>query len=137
VSEIEARDRAAVERVAATLVDADNARDLHRVLSCYADDAALFPPNEPPVRGKAGIRPRYELLFYTFQPEIVSTVEEIRVAGEWTYVIGHNGGRLLPSAGGSARALDDEFVMLLARQQGKWLISRLIWHSARPRPAPP
>ena len=51
-------------------VDADNARDLDRVLGYYAADALLMPPGEGPVGGLAAIRPRYVSLFEAFTPQI-------------------------------------------------------------------
>jgi len=45
--------------LATGIVDADNARDLERVLGYYAADAVLLPPGEGPVQGLAAIRPRY------------------------------------------------------------------------------
>ena len=121
-----------VRAVANGIIAADNARDVERVMSFYAADAVLMPPNANPVTGHAAIRPRYETLFAAMSPAIVSTLDEVRVAGEWAFVRGKNTGVMRPrSGGGEARALDDVFVMLLQRgADGRWKIARLIWHRA-------
>jgi acetoin utilization deacetylase AcuC-like enzyme len=59
-----------VRAVAEGIVAADNARDLERVLGYYAPRATLMPPGEPPVTGHEAIRPRYEQLFRSFDPQI-------------------------------------------------------------------
>jgi ketosteroid isomerase-like protein len=117
--------------VAEGIVAADNARAIDKVLSYYADDALLMPPNEPSVSGLAAIRPRYEGLFRDFNPAIESHVEEVCVAGEHGYVLGHNGGWLRSRRSAGDRALDDMYMMLLARNaRGAWKITHLIWHRA-------
>lgn len=125
-------DRSAeVRAVAEGIIAADNARDVSRVLDYYAEDAVLMPPGEPPVRGKAAIRPRYEKLFAQFLPEIESRIDEIRVDHDWAFAAGMNGGRLVPRDGGEARALNDAWLMVLRRDGAPgWKIARLIWHPA-------
>jgi len=123
----------AVRAVANGIIAADNARDIDRVMSFYADDAVLMPPNASPVTGHRAIRPRYETLFAAMSPAIVSTLDEVRVAGDWAFVRGKNTGVLRSRSGGETRALNDVFVMILQRQgDGQWKIARLIWHRASP-----
>ncbi|MEZ4456375.1 MAG: SgcJ/EcaC family oxidoreductase [Gemmatimonadales bacterium] len=128
----------AVRAVAEGIIAADNARDLERVLGYYAPDAVLLPPGEPPVQGRAAIRPRYEGLFARFDPAIVARVDEVCVDGDLAYVRGHNGGRLVAREGGTSRALDDTYLMVLRRSgEGNWQISQLMWHPAgSPAPGP-
>lgn len=120
-----------VREVVQGIVAADNARDLAKVMSCYADDAVLFPPNESAVRGKAAIKPRYEAMFAALNPEIVGSIDEVQIGGEWAFVTGMNRGRMVPRAGGTVRNLNDAYVMVLKRQSdGSWKIARLMWHPA-------
>jgi uncharacterized protein (TIGR02246 family) len=132
---LECRPEAAAVRearaVAAGIVDADNARDLERVLGYYAADAVLLPPGESAVAGLAAIRPRYVGLFEAFTPQIELQVDETCVGGGLAFVRGRNRGRLIARANGAARELDDAFVMLLRRgTDGAFRISHLIWHRA-------
>lgn len=117
--------------VASGIVDADNARDLERVLGYYAADAVLMPPGEGPVAGLAAIRPRYVSLFEAFTPQIELQVDEACAGDGLAFVRGRNRGRLVARAGGGSRELDDVFVMLLRRgAAGAFRISHLIWHRA-------
>ena len=125
------QDSAAVREaraVASGIVDADNARDLERVLGYYAADAVLMPPGEGPVAGLAAIRPRYVSLFEAFTPQIALQVDEVCAGDGLAFVRG----RLVARAGAASRELDDVFVMLLRRgAAGAFRISHLIWHRAR------
>ncbi len=114
--------------MATGIVDADNRRDIERVVAYYAADALLMPPGEAPVAGRDRIRPRYEALFASFTPAIELRIEEACVGAGLGFVRGRNGGRLLPRASGEIRMLDDGFVMLLRLEaDGVWRISHLIW----------
>jgi len=115
--------------VAAGIIAADNDRDMPRVLSYYAGDAALMPPGEDTVVGRDAIGPRYQRLFADFSPRIEGRVDEACVNGDRAFVRGHNGGRLVPRGEGTPRDLDDDYLMLLRREpDGVWRISHLIWH---------
>jgi len=119
----------AVSNVAEGIIAADNARDLKRVMNFYALDAVLMPPNDSPVTGHDAIRPRYELMFSSFQPKIEARVDQICVEGRTSFVRGHNGGQLVSTNGGESRQLDDTYLMLLRKgNDGLWRITHLIWH---------
>jgi uncharacterized protein (TIGR02246 family) len=125
----------AVRAVAAGIIEADNARDIDRVLGFYAEDAVLMPPGESPVTGREAIRPRYEDLFARFDPRIEPRLDEVCADGRLAFVRGRNGGRLIGRGGGETRELDDAYLMLLRREAGgAWRISHLIWHPARKAP---
>jgi uncharacterized protein (TIGR02246 family) len=119
----------AARAVATAIVEADNARDLDRVLGSYAQDAVLLPPDGPPVAGRDAIRPRYQSLFSSFTPAIEGRIDEACASPGLAFVRGRNGGRMIARDGGPDRPLDDTYLMLLRKEtDGKWRISHLIWH---------
>ena len=119
----------AVRHVAVGIIAADNNRDLSKVMSFYADDAVLMPPNEQPVKGVTAIRGRYESLFAAYNPKIEGRIDEVCIADQLGFVRGHNGGQLVPLKGEEPRQLDDTYLMLLKRTRGGvWKITHLIWH---------
>lgn len=126
-----------VRAVAAGIIEADNASAIDRVLAYYAPEAVLLPPGQPPVVGKASIRPRYEAMFAAFAPALVARMDEACVSGSLAFVRGHNRGRLASRKGGPDQAVDDPYLMLLARgADGAWRITHLMWHrSAEVPPA--
>lgn len=123
-------DSSGARAVAEGIVEADNARDIGRVLGYYADDAVLMPPNEAPVAERADIRKRYDALFEDFAPDIEARIDEVCVEGNLAFVRGHTGGWLVSRIGGRSRELDDVYLMILRRAEGGWRIARLMWHSA-------
>lgn len=124
--------------VADGIVAADNRGDIEAVLEYYSADAVLMPPGEAPVVGRGSIRPRYEALFADFAPAIEPVVEEVCAEGNLAFVRGRNTGRLVSRTSGSARTLDDVYLMLLRREaDGKWRISHLIWHRQSPADTAP
>lgn len=123
-------DSSGARAVAEGIVEADNARDIGRVLAYYAADALLMPPNEAPVTERAEIRKRYEDLFDNFAPDIEARIDEICVEGSLAFVRGHNGGWLVSRVGGRSRELDDVYLMVLRRGEDGWKVARLIWHPA-------
>jgi hypothetical protein len=88
-----------VRAVADEIIAADNARDLNAVLRLYEVDAVLLPPNEQAVVGRDAIRPRYEALFRSMAPAIISKIDEVHVAGEWAFIRGSNAGEMRPLIG--------------------------------------
>ena len=130
-TQTETLEAAKVRSVVEGIIAADNARDLARVLSYYAEDAILLPLNDSPVVGKEKIKPRYEALFANYQPEIKVAIEEVTVTQDWAFVRGYNTGRLLPLKAGEPRVLSDVFLMILRRTDDeRWEIARLMWHLA-------
>lgn len=124
-------DSSGARAVAEGIVEADNARDIGRVLAYYADDALLMPPNEAPVTEHTEIQKRYESLFENFAPDIEARIDEICAEGNLAFVRGHNGGWLVSRTGGRSRELDDVYLMVLRRDPGgDWKIARLMWHPA-------
>ena len=126
--EVRQADAAACLRVLNAVVTADNARDLNAVMSLYADDAVLLPPDEKVVIGKDLIRPRYQSLFDEFNPELSISHDEVIIDGDWTFIRGMTNGRMAPRNGGAARIVNDKYLMILRRQaDGSWRIARLMW----------
>ena len=125
---VPAGDSAAVRDVATGIIEADNARDLVRVLGYYAPDATLHPPGESPVSGRDQIRPRYQGLFAQYDPAIVLEIGAVDLCGDLAVVSGRNTGVLRGRGGAADRRLGDAFVMVLRRAGREWSITRLIWH---------
>lgn len=123
-----------VGNVLAGIVAADNVGDLDGVVSFYAEDAILLPPNDVPVTGKAAIRSRYEEGFRSFRFDIAFSSDEIQLFGEWAFIRGTIRGKTIPKGASSSRILNDKFIMVLHHQENGWKIARLIWNGSDPLP---
>jgi uncharacterized protein (TIGR02246 family) len=125
---------AEVAKVLAGIIAADNAGDLDGVISFYAEDAVLLPPNDGDVNGKAAIRARYEEGFRHFRFDIVFSSDEAQVFGEWAFIRGAIHGRTIPKGDEASRKINDKYIMVLHRQKDGWKIARLIWNGTDPLP---
>jgi len=114
--------------VLASLESADNNGDLQTVLSLYADDAILLPPNEARVSGKSAIRKRYEGLFARTRMAARFEVDEERGAGAYGYIRGRMIGQRTASDG-TVEDLTGKFVMLFRKGATGWQIASLIWNT--------
>ncbi len=63
-----------------------NAGNVDGFMAFYADDTVQMPPNNPIVIGKDSLRSGAEKFFAANINEIRSTVEDIRVSGDWAFM---------------------------------------------------
>lgn len=133
------RDDVAVRRVVDGIIAADNAGDLEAILSFYAEDAILLPPNGDPIRGIEAIRQHYKELFQTSVLYIRAVSRETQVSGDWAFDRGTVDGQILPredehgKINGEPKIVNDKYVMTLRREgENGWRITRLIWNSTDP-----
>ena len=121
-------DRTAIRTRIAEFDKAMVAADVPAVVSAYTDDAVLFPPNAPMVRGRAAIQKFFEGL-----PRITrfeQSVVEIEGQGNLAYPWGTFETTMLPP-GAKAPVQDKGKVLAVWRRQGdgSWLASRVSWNS--------
>ena len=112
------------------------AGDVARVISLFADEAVLMPPNEPPATGKEATRSWYETLFEQFNVEpFTSSAEEVEVTDDWAFDRGTYSITLTPKAGGEPAEDSGKFIAIFQRQtDGSWKVARGIWNSDNPPP---
>jgi ketosteroid isomerase-like protein len=121
--------------IAARLEAAFHARDAAALASLYSDDAALMPPNEPMVRGRAEIQAWFE--------RALARLRRIRVLAAESLVEGDRAfqtGTLTSSAADAASSTAEEddaprtgkYVLLLVKHAGDWKIQYDIWNLDEP-----
>ncbi|MEP7227365.1 MAG: SgcJ/EcaC family oxidoreductase [Gemmatimonadales bacterium] len=124
-------DRTAIRTRVADFDKAMVAADVGAIVSAYTDDAVLFPPNAPMVRGRAAIQK-----FFEGTPKITrfeQSVVEIEGRGDLAYPWGTFETTMLPP-GGKAPVQDKGKVLSVWQKQrdGSWLASRVSWNSDLP-----
>jgi uncharacterized protein (TIGR02246 family) len=124
-------DRTAIRTRIADFDKAMVAADVPAVVSAYTEDAVLFPPHAPMVRGRAEIQKFFEGL-----PKITrfeQNVVEIEGRGDLAYPWGTFETTMLPP--GAKAPLEDKGKVLSVWQKqgdGSWLASRVSWNSDLP-----
>jgi uncharacterized protein (TIGR02246 family) len=121
-------DRSAIRTRIAAFDKVMVAADVPAIVSAYTDDAVLFPPNAPMVRGRAAIQK-----FFEGFPKITrfeQNVVEIEGRGDLAYPWGTFETTMLPP-GAKGPAQDKGKVLSVWRKQGdgSWLASRVSWNS--------
>jgi uncharacterized protein (TIGR02246 family) len=118
-----------VTAVVESLIAADNARDVERVLSHYTDDALFLPPNREPYGGKPALRDRYTSLFAANEVAFRVVISETEMSGALAFVRGEIVGSVTPlDRSKPATPVRDKFLMVLRRQPDSgWKVARLMW----------
>jgi uncharacterized protein (TIGR02246 family) len=121
-------DRNAIRAVVANFDKAVLAGDWPAVVSVYAEDGMLLPPNGPTVQGRAAIQN-----FFGGFPKITAfkqSVVEIEGQGDLAYPRGTYEMTMMPP-GAKAPLTDTGKVIAVWRKQpdGSWLVLRVMWNS--------
>jgi uncharacterized protein (TIGR02246 family) len=95
----------------------------------YAEDVLWAPPNGPDQTSKEGIRNAIQGLFDKFSFEVDPQPEEIKVIGNFAYVVGTVDGKLTPEDGSAPIPIKFRIFWLLQKEKGEWEISRQIWNN--------
>jgi ketosteroid isomerase-like protein len=102
--------------------------DIERVLSYYHDEAVLFPPGKDEIRGLESIRRNYENIFATSVLNLSPEEDEVTVTNDVAVYTGRTKGQIIVKSDSSTRTINEKFLMILKKDDGRWKISTLIWN---------
>ena len=105
--------------------------DLDRIVSQYADDAVVMPPNDSTLYGLAEVRAWWEEYFQYFRiASSVETERETTVADDQMFERTSVSITIVPKESG-ARIQDDMRTLTIWKRQadGSWKLHRDIWNS--------
>jgi ketosteroid isomerase-like protein len=108
--------------------------DVEMIVSMFADDAVVMPPNDTTIFGKDEIRSWWKEYFEFFRiTSSVETEREVTVAGDQAFDRASISVTIVPKERGP-RILDDIRSLTVWRQQpdGNWKISHQMWNSTKP-----
>jgi uncharacterized protein (TIGR02246 family) len=117
-----------IRAVASGILEADNHADIERVLSYYHNKAVLLPPGRDEITGMENIRRNYENIFATSVLNLSPEEGEITITGDIAVYKGRTKGQVLLKSDSSTRMIDDKFIMILKKDDGRWKIITLIWN---------
>jgi uncharacterized protein (TIGR02246 family) len=131
-----AADEAAIKKINDNVVRWFQNKNADSVASVYADDAVDMGPNAPPARGRAAILAEYTQFFAA--PGFKGTVQPkgVMVSGDLAVT---DGSYTLSMTGPGGAPMDDSgnYVVVLKKTNGNWMVTEGINTSERPLPAPP
>jgi uncharacterized protein (TIGR02246 family) len=133
-------DRRAISELVANENAGFTSSNVNELLKLYTDDVVMMPPGEPPIQGKAKLRPWLEKLFSQVRMGSTTVSEDLRINGAWAVerLVLHS--TTTPVAGGTAVVESGKVLHVYQRQaDGSWRIAQDIWNTDGPlntSPAP-
>jgi uncharacterized protein (TIGR02246 family) len=110
-----------------------NRMDMASVMTHYADDAVLLPPNAPAVHGKAAIQQFWTGLLSTAKFRVALTPDSVMQSGDLAVEVGHYDLNITPPAGGASMQDKGKYSVTWRRQtDGKWRIAVDMFSSDNP-----
>jgi len=116
------------------VLEASQSGDIDRIVSLFADDAVVMPPNDTTLFGKDEVRSWWEEYFQVFRvTSSVETARDVTVIGDQAFERTAFSVTIVPKQRG-ARIKDDIQSLIVWKRvtDGTWKISHHIWNSARP-----
>jgi uncharacterized protein (TIGR02246 family) len=119
--------------------DTATAGDLEGYLALFVDDCIVLPSSAAILTKKDTWRNLVQSSYLDpFDVELIVTVQETKVAGDWSFARGTYKQRLTPKDGGQMIEEVGKYISILTRQSdGTWKISRHIWNTDNPPPGEP
>jgi ketosteroid isomerase-like protein len=116
------------------IIEASLSGNINVLVSLFADDAVVMPPNDTTLFGKPEIQAWWEEYFEHFR--IASSVEidhEVTIVEDQAFERGSASVVIVPKERGARIRDDIRFLAVLKRDSsGKWKISHMIWNSIKP-----
>lgn len=126
----QARDVAAVKRIAEAWDDGWRTGDASALAALFTDDAVLMPQNQSAIIGRESIQSVYRAALQQFEIRGSGEVLEIEVAGDWAFYRSSYTLTATPKGGGELTSDTGKAVHILKRQRdNSWKIARLIANS--------
>jgi uncharacterized protein (TIGR02246 family) len=129
-------DAEAIRTVIQDFVSAYNAKDSAKLISHFAGNAVLMPPNASTLRGPDSIKGYFEARFNVDgATDLTIDPKDVSGHGPLAYVSGDFSLTLKP-ASGPERHDRGKLLWILRNLSGRWLYEYSIWSSDLPPPAP-
>jgi uncharacterized protein (TIGR02246 family) len=113
------------------------AGDAEALAGFFTEDAIKMDSDAPTIIGKAAIRSSMETYLEGNTVQAESTIDEVRLAGDWLVARGTFREILTPEGDGEPIEIVGKFMEINERQaDGSWKVSRSIWNRDHALPAP-
>ena len=115
------------------LVDGLKQGDASIILSAYADDVVMMPPNEPSILGKSETEEWLREYLEHFRiVDIAPSDRHVMLLGDcaverWAYAV-----KIRPVSGDDMIRDEGRFLNVWERRQGSWVMIQSMWNSVQP-----
>jgi ketosteroid isomerase-like protein len=114
-------------------MDAVKAGDIGTIISLYAENAVLMPPNDMSLWGRKELEEWHQEYFADFRVATFADIErEVTLMDDWaverfSYMVA-----IQPLLGGERIRDDGRFLALWKREEGVWRMAQAMFNSMRP-----
>jgi len=115
-------DERAIRHLIDTWMSASRAGDLATVLGLMADDVIFMVPGQKPF-GKGAFAASSERM-KNVRIDGTSTIEELKVLGEWAYLRNHIDVTMTPENGSATHRTGYTLTILRKEPDGRWVLAR-------------
>lgn len=122
------RAQEAIRDTLARFTAAEGAANAIDAAACFDSDASLLPPSGPPLRGREEIEKRFRAVYSGAARNVTFEVDETWVMDNWAMSRGIVKGEAKLRADGSARPIQDKYLMLLKKHGDRWEIHTMSWN---------
>lgn len=130
-------DTAAIRALSTEFDRALTAGEEDRFMQLLADHVMWLVPNHPALVGKEAVHARIRQRLTESKLDLVTTPEEVQVAGNWAFVRGTYTMRITTTRSGASEQENGKVINILERQSdGGWKVTRHIWNADHPDDAP-
>lgn len=127
----------AIRQLTADYEAAIAAGDLEGFVALFTDDAVIYPPDQPPVRGKEDLRETSKPFFDRLEMEETITYENLKVADDWAAGWYRYTWVTRPKDGGETSTEEGKGVALFRRlTDGSWKWRLSAWNRNDPPQEP-
>jgi uncharacterized protein (TIGR02246 family) len=128
--QVEAHDRAQIERVLKSYEQSLNASDVNGVIRLYADDAVLMAPGSPSAVGIQAVENAYAGVFQAIRLNISFQVAELHLlSSDSAFLRTNSTGQITVLANGAVIPEGNQELFLLRKVQGHWKLARYSFSS--------
>lgn len=116
-----------IRSILATYQGALNTSDADLAASLYTADG-VFMPNQFPSSAGPHIKDAYKGVFGAIGLDIVFTVDEVTVAGDFAYALTRSKGSQTINATGAINPEENRELFIFAKENGAWKFARYIFN---------
>jgi uncharacterized protein (TIGR02246 family) len=98
-------------------------------MTLFTKDAVWIPPGGPDKVGPKDIGEAFANQASAVNIDAVLTADEIKVMGNFAYIIGTSVAKISPKDGSPTINARFRVLWLMQKEQGKWKIAREIWNT--------
>ena len=113
---------------------AAHAGNVDGMMTTYAADAVLMPPNLPAFRGRDAIRQFWSGLLASGKIDANVVADKVIQSGDMAAELGHYALKITPKGGGTPIEDNGKFVLVWRKVGGQWRAISDIFNSDRPLP---